>query len=458
MLQKLIALVLAILLANTAKAQASYTIVVNQAANVYIHDSGNTKLELLENNKPKYSTTSKITGNLISITENAGVDAHVYLPIAQISSIKNNNSAFVSCDATVRSENLNLEQNGSGFIALDLNTRNLNVINNGSGDIRLSGEANNSVYNNSGSGTIDAQKLAAHNIAANIQGSGDIKINPLGQVSVNKNGSGNIVDQNNPDQSVYSEEEEEKIVKNSDGTVDTIKIKIGKRNVIILDKDKNVSIDNDSISAPKKYKGRIDFAGIEIGLHSWRNNDFDEVDSTYHKNSNALKSNTVNVNIFEAKLLGNRKARIVTGLGFSFNYYRFEPKWRPIPQKTAFAMEYIDTTTAVVKRKLVTSSIAVPLMVQVSTAKSKNSLRLSAGVIGYYRFVAALKEKISGDRSEKQTTRDEFNLRKFRYDATVRLGIRNIYVFANYGLSSIFNDNQNADIRPLTVGISILGL
>lgn len=458
MLQKLIAILLAILLTKTAHAQVLYTIVVNNAANVYIHNSDNTRLELLENNKTVYSTTSKISNGLVTISENAGVDAHVYLPIDQISSIKNNNSAFVSCDATVKSDNLNLEQNGSGFIALDLNTRNLNVINNGSGDIRLSGEANNTVYNNSGSGIIDAQRLTAHNIAANIQGSGDIKINPLGQVSVNKNGSGNIIDQNNPDQSVYTEEEEEKIIKNSDGTVDTIKIKIGKRNVIILDKDKNATSQNDSISAPKKYKGRIDFAGIEIGLHSWRNNEFDEVDSTYHKNSNALKSNTVNINIFEAKLLGNKKARLVTGLGFSFNYYRFEPKWRPIPKAEAFDMEYIDTTTAVVKRKLVTSSLAVPLMVQVSTAKSKNSIRLSAGVIGYYRFVAALKEKISGDRSDKQTSRDDFNLRRFRYDATVRLGFRNMYVFANYGLNSLFNDSESADIRPLTIGISILGL
>jgi hypothetical protein len=185
-----------------------------------------------------------------------------------------------------------------------------------------------------------------------------------------------------------------------------------------------------------------------------------------------LKSSTLNVNFFE-KAFGKKQSRIVTGAGFSFNYYRFNAPWTPTGEQ--FSGFKYDTLLVGRKIKLVTSSLAVPLMLQLNSSKNKReAVRLSVGVIGYYRFATALKIKNSGERSEKSITRNDYGLERLRCDATLRIGYKRFYAFVNYGLTNMFGskafdatNNQQGDntsniakldVRPLTIGISLVGL
>lgn len=476
MLQNLIYLFLALLLQTlTAHAQSIRNLNITSASNVYLHQSTITKVTYQQGNEERLASQSKLDNGNLTINENSSTDVHVYSNLASLQNINNTGNAYINSDVSLSNEAINIDNQSTGVLTLSLQTNSCNVNNSGSGVIVLLGNAKNIVLNNAGSGSINANDLKSENIMANLQGSGDILIASEGSVNIAKSGSGNIIDSgiNKENTAAINDSQMESNIENKS---DTIRMKFGNKEVFIIDKNAPLASDSSAKTDKKQSKNKsrkADWKGIEFGLLDWRDASGNSLSGTFHKNKNTLKSTTLNVNFYE-KTFGTSLLKLVTGAGLSFAYYRFAAPFAP-SNDAGFSIMTQDSFAVNKKIKLITSSLAVPLMFQFNTSKSKkDAIRLSAGVIGYYRFATALKIKATGERSGKIIDRSDYGLEHLRCDATVRIGYKKCYVFATYGLTNLFTNNAfdrlnitasttdirvaQQDVRPLTIGISILGL
>jgi hypothetical protein len=122
------------------------------------------------------------------------------------------------------------------------------------------------------------------------------------------------------------------------------------------------------------------------------------------------------------------------------------------------------------KSQLITNYVDLPLEIRYSTKPDDpaRSFKISVGGrIGYmYDSFAKVKFKEDGEQ-KKLKNKQDFNLTKFRYGLTGRIGIGNFSLFGYYNLTPLFeegkglSDNIDAqtsvknDFSTLTIGISL---
>ncbi|MFV0304185.1 MAG: head GIN domain-containing protein [Moheibacter sp.] len=101
---------------------------------------------------------------------------------------------------------------GSGSINAKTISKDVIVGISGSGDVNLDGQTKNLKVGISGSGDVDTFNLNAINSQISVSGSGDVKINVSGNLTVNSSGSGDVFYKGNP----------KSVVANSNGSGDVI--------------------------------------------------------------------------------------------------------------------------------------------------------------------------------------------------------------------------------------------
>lgn len=256
------------------------------------------------------------------------------------------------------------------------------------------------------------------------------------------------------------------------------KIKIGKKKYIIVsegndeivikDIDELDDIDffdfDDSFKFKKKSKKYLrmngHWEGLEIGLNTFANNEFD---FAYPENIDFMDINTsksigVNLNMGEKSLgiIGNYVG-LVTGWGFEMNQYSFSDAVT-LQNVDDITSGILDTEIAYKKNRLGTCYLTVPLMLEFQIPVSGESKRLfiSGGVVGGLRLMSRQIQKyeIDGEKT-KNKVKDDFNLNGFRYGFTARVGYGDIGLFATYSMTPLFKDGSGPELYPLTFGITL---
>ena len=84
----------------------------------------------------------------------------------------------------------------------------------------------------------------------------------------------------------------------------------------------------------------------------------------------------------------------------------------------------------------------------------KQGFRIGFGGYAGYRLGSHTKYKFkeNGD-SEKDKDSGNFFLNNFRYGLRMRLGLKDLDVFANYDLNGLFSDNKGPDLNAISFGI-----
>ena len=254
---------------------------------------------------------------------------------------------------------------------------------------------------------------------------------------------------------------------------DTSKVRIGKKQyTIIVDDNKDIRIiteDGDDgvvvrerIHKKKKMRrmnGTWD--GLEIGVNNFLNSDY-EMDLPANAGFMDLKvpnSWAVNLNFAEKSfgLIGNYFG-LVTGLGFEYNRYMLTGDV-DIDEVDGF-MTGVPVNIDLDKNRLSVCYLDIPLLaeIQIPVTGEHNRIHLSAGVVGGMRLGSRQVQKytIDGDK-QKNKTKDNFNLRNFRYGFTARVGYADFAFFANYYPQTLFADGMGPDVFPVTVGIHFGG-
>lgn len=246
---------------------------------------------------------------------------------------------------------------------------------------------------------------------------------------------------------------------------DTIKVKIGKKGIKIIENEDGTSIDIidlDEIEDQKDFKYKRKFKGhwkgFEMGLNNLSTEDFSLSlpASDNFMNLNTGKSWNVNINFLQygLGLIGNNVG-IVTGLGFEFNDYRFDNNNTIMKDDNGMIVEdpYV---LPLEKSKFASSYLTVPLLLefQVPTGKSNKRLFFSGGVIGGLKIGSHTKVVYREDGNrQKVKDRGDFNLSPLRYGITVRVGYRALKVFANYYVTPLFEDGAGPELYPFSVGL-----
>jgi hypothetical protein len=219
----------------------------------------------------------------------------------------------------------------------------------------------------------------------------------------------------------------------------------------IKDKDTVVhrSVPKDKFSTwPGIYLGVNGFLTPSNSLNIGDQNRFIELDYS--------KSITFGLNFADVKFkIVPKYVSLVTGLGIQWNKYGL---------KNNYNLYYNDDSVygvkepliAYTKNKLSATYLQVPLMFEIKThEKMSRAFHFGFGVVGAYKLGSNLKQEyvLNGFHTDGKV-KGHYQLNPFQAYATVRLGYgKHFSVFANYGLTSLFEAKKGPDLRPFTVGI-----
>jgi len=170
------------------------------------------------------------------------------------------------------------------------------------------------------------------------------------------------------------------------------------------------------------------------------------------------RSLNASLNIFERRFeLGTKHIGLTTGLGFEFNRYEFKRNVR-IMQNSDSTWAIEDSLPQYDKNFLKATYLQIPLMLDFTTAAmEKGSISLAAGLIGGVRIGSKTKLKYfeDGDKNKDRVSSD-YNLNPIKLSATARLSLGNLTLYANYGLTALFDGDKGPELYPFSVGLSVI--
>jgi len=238
---------------------------------------------------------------------------------------------------------------------------------------------------------------------------------------------------------------------------DTAIVRIGKKEVKVIDPDGDTEIVWGKGKHKKDRSGKFNghWDGIEFGFNGFDNPDYSMYDETEFMALNQGKSMEFNLNFYELNIgLAKSYVGIVSGLGLSFNSYRFENPYtieKGQSRVEPVLLDYDDLS----KTKLAVSYLNVPVLLEFQIPVNQNEGRLfvNAGLVGGVKLGSHTKVK-HGDIKDKD--RSGFNLNQFKYAATARVGYKDVSLFASYSLTPLFQEGKGPELTPFTIGISFL--
>jgi len=217
----------------------------------------------------------------------------------------------------------------------------------------------------------------------------------------------------------------------------------------------------EELTNEKKKWSINQWRGFELGVNGlFTSSDFgiNNDPSNVHFELDYAKSLNFNLNLFEFNTrIGTEKFRFYTGAGFRFNRYAFKSTNSTLSYNDTTTFSALDSLKSFDKNYLNASYISVPVFFSFMPGKKQHkTFHISAGAIVNYRIGSRIKQKyVLDDQKRKDVNRGHYHLNPFLVDASVRIGVGNFSVYANYGLNSLFESNKGPDYTPFSLGLSL---
>ena len=152
--------------------------------------------------------------------------------------------------------------------------------------------------------------------------------------------------------------------------------------------------------------------------------------------------------------LGSPFVSFNTSLAFSFRNYAFSSNNTLVDNtnRLTFAPSTINYDVNCLR----TTHLEVPLMIAFSNRPNQKNKSLKGGIGVYGSYMIGSKVKLKSEEAGKQIIKDGFSQNKLGYGVIGRLGYGPISLFAKYSLNSAFETDLGPDVRPFSVGLSII--
>jgi len=241
---------------------------------------------------------------------------------------------------------------------------------------------------------------------------------------------------------------------------DTTRISFKAKTITITsDNDKYSKISKEDKEAEKWKINQ--WRGLEFGVNGlFTSNDFgiNNDPKNVFLELDYAKSFVMNLNLFEFNTsLGTEKFRFYTGVGFRFNRYAFKATNSTLFYNDTTIYNTLDSLKSFDKNFLNSSYISLPLFFSFMPGNNPSkTFHISAGAIVNYRVGSRIKQKyVLDDQKRKDINKGHYHLTPFLIDASIRIGVGNFSVFANYGLNSLFESKKGPDYKPFSIGLSL---
>lgn len=469
---------------NVVKEERSITtfskLNVGGAFNVYLNQSDETSLVVEADENLMENIKTEVNGDELRISSKNIKNAkalNIYLSSPKIERLKISGAATLEGENTLTADDLEIIASGASEVELMLDVDELETRASGASSLTLSGSARYHEINASGASEVEAYDLVTNITDAKASGAAQLRINATKEVTSSKSGAGSISVTGNPERIIGSRDDDFDKVRVYNTNVeswqrgDTTIVEVGGIKVEVIDGDSTkVAVGNHSLvvdddgrvkwKRSKKHKFKGHWAGFDLGVNGYVDKDFniDVPDEYSYLDLKYEKSIDVNINFFEQNInLINNKFGLVTGLGLRWNNYRFANNVILSPD-SAGIYGYYDNTRDWKKSKLVVNYLTLPLFFEYQTNRfsKKNSFHIAAGVIAGWRYATHTKQLYFDNGRQKPKQRDDFHLRPFRYDATVRIGWGVINLYATYSMNELFKEGRGPELYPFAVGITFL--
>jgi len=219
--------------------------------------------------------------------------------------------------------------------------------------------------------------------------------------------------------------------------------------------DDNKSFNINLSLGKKKVKTR--FILLDIGINSYHNEGNVNIPASLETfELRHARSVEVNLHIYRQRIkIGKGLFNIEHGLSFDFNNYGFQNKvdYR-VDSISSF---YINTGSDIIKSRLFSSRMTLPLMLHFETFPRKISRSFHIGVGAYASVRLGSNLKIKDANSRKAITiKDDFSLNDFTFGLRSELGFGPVNLYMTYSLSDLFKTGQGPSLTPFSVGFTVI--
>jgi len=395
----------------------------------------------------------------------------------------------------------NNETSGAANSTITLIAQTANTEVSGAGNLALKGTAEKHKTEVSGAGNLKAMELVTDYTDAEVSGAGNAKVMARKQLKADLSGAGNLTyfdkndvkkiaqhgqyqitfdgmdnvknviiegddkdkdadkdEHNNKSWDISDDHDTVKVILNDKRVVivtdDTVKVNLGQRDYVIT--DNGVKIEKHDKTP--KFNGHWAGFGLSINGLLDQNHMIDYPEGAPYLDINYNKSTGVSINFFEQNVnLYNQNLGLVTGLGITWNNYRFANN--VILTDTAGHLDgYFSEVPgySYQKSKLMLASLRIPLMLEYQTnGKMKSSsFHAGAGAVGCVRMWSHTKNEIN---DAKTKNKGDFYVNPFIIQgmATIGWGIINLY--GTYSFTEMFRTGKGPTAYPWEVGITLIG-
>ncbi len=428
-----------------------------------------------------------------------------YITVPSLSLVHASGASVVKSADTLNGQMFKVIASGAANVDIMLNFKEIKANASGAADLSLKGQTKKFTAVASGAADIKTGHLVADSVFAKASGAADIRVNAQKFLSKDVSTAASVKLVNASQKTIQVEKpgEHTRVVVYSNPVGvnnwnDTTRVNVGSIHVEVIDGDTtkitlgshSLIVDNNGDvkwkrTKPVRFNGH--WAGVDLGINGYVTPGFNtDYGKAYgYLNQRYEKSINVNVNLFEQNIAFNKAKTIglVTGVGFSFNDYRFSNSTYLSPDSNQMSGFYM-RNVSVRKSKLSLFYVTVPVIFEFQTNNERRSRRFFVGVgmlinarlrshtkiyfnepnKQYY-----LEDPVSGtllpgyyttpNRTNRNIVKsvNNFNLQPFRFDATIRMGYGIVSLYATYALNKMFLKGQGPDLNQWSVGISISG-
>ncbi len=454
------------------------------------------KVEVEAKQKAIGDIKTEVKDNKLHITStraNTSGPLNIYISVPTLSLLEIHGAADVTGTNLLKNEMLTILISGAASADFEIDVNSLRTEASGAADLDLEGNAVHHSTIVSGAASVNAKNLLTETTDADVSGAGTARVNGK-NVTGNTSGAGEIYSEEGGQVTEVKEGAVVGISEEGDTTYvnvpgfgievtegeDTVKVRVGNR-VIIVDDDGNVVTNR---CGNPKFNGH--WAGFDIGLNGYVTPDFN---MNFPKEYEYLdlrmeKSIAVNLNFFEQNipLAKNQKWGIVTGLGLTFNDYKFMRPTR-LSMDSSALIGYLDEDINIRKSKLSAMYLSLPVLFEFQTAPCyrKNGFHVNVGMLISARLSSHTKKYYDDLNTEFNVTKynpetDQYEvvytaispndpkehhygdwfLQPFKFEATARIGWNFLNFWANYSLNTMFREGKGPELYPWSAGISLL--
>lgn len=364
-------------------------------------------------------------------------------------------AAEVESESEIVADNLKIDFSGATKGELIVNAGKLETELSGATNMELSGKATEHTAKISGASNFDAENLETQNTTIDLSGASNAEIDVVNKLNGNISGMGKLELKRKPAESNISASGlGEAFVEDS---LHNSGVKITMDPAI---RDGLISIGEDKDD--DKFDGH--WGGFELGT-SWymsSSGSFDSPEHNKYLELNHGKSLSANINLWEKNFnLANNKFGLITGLGFSFRNYKFDETRTLLGNDRDTLYGFIDSNYLnknADKSKLNVAFLTLPVLFEYQVPLGKRKVYVGAGGIGGLKIGSHTKIVYSeGNNETTKKDHKSFHLNPFYYGARAYLGYAGVNIFADYGLSELFQKDEGPQVYPFSIGIRIVG-